>query len=660
MGDVVMKLWAKNNRLYLGNRRIGQVIINTFKQNDIGLFKSIDDVIDYSDNPLYDVDYNEVSRGLVITKKKFFELLSKGDSESLLNLPLYSKAYYPEWLIDDDNDYVDFDFIQVEGKLLIFADGDNVRVIGDFDDEASYYLLYYGLILNDEQVVKGINYAVDNNLNLRSVGHDSFMMLSNIAKLMRAGIISKIKSVRKDSGMFIITTSEGVFYVKDNFVTNDKDLLTDTVFPVKGGAVIRVDGTDYLAFDFNELKGEPVVFFEVNESSVPDSILDFIKPNLVHPDNLPVFIKYRGKKIYLNAHYSPLMNEVVAGNRRFKVRLAKGARIGGKPALVNVNGRLLIKVPIVLSFTGSTIDYYDIVDSFVRFNKLGHSNIVLDKLSSRVDVEKYKRIINSISRVGIISLLNKVNDGLYYKVVDLSLNEGVIYLMGVGELSLKGVMFGENGSRKLIIKDERGEYRSYKLVRVDNVFKRLYIGDNYKIKVTANKLSLNLISIIAQLQMIVNTVPLNFDIEVSDSVIKIVVGNKVYRFDTGSVRFDYIKNTFIIYRGKRPSSFVLPVEHEIVKSFVSLLVVDFTKGYGYWHLGNEFNEVKNSYVNYRFFNGKKLDSPLFLNGEFEIAGVKVRPSHYKELNGYKVLLSDLKGETIKVPIIKNRSLLSYF
>lgn len=654
-----MKLWARNNRLYLGNKRIGQVIINTFKQNNVGVYNDIDNLLDLSDNTLYDVDYNDVSRSLVITRKKFFELLKKGDVDSLLNLPLYSKAYYPEWLIDDDNDYVDFDFIQVEGKVLIFADEDRVRIIGELDDEASYYLLYYGLILSDEQVVNGINYAVKNNLGLRSVGDRSFMMLSNIVRLMRAGIITKIKSVRKESGMFIITTSEGVFYVKNDFVTNDNSLLNDDVFPIKGGSVVKVDGNSYLAFEFNDIAGEPPVFFEVNESGVHDSILDFIKPNLVHPDNPLVFIKYRGKKVYLNGHFSPLLNEVVVGDRRFKVKLAKGARIGGRPSLINIDGKLLIKVPIVLSFAGLTIDYYDTVDSLVRFNRLDHSNIVLEKLSSKLSIEKYRSIVDSISRVGIISLLNKVGEGLYYKVIDLSLNEGVIFLMGVGELSLKGVLFGENGSKRLIIKDEKGGYKSYKLVRVDNVFKRSYIGDNFRIRVTASRLNLKLLSVIAQLQMVVNTVPLNFDIEVSDSVVKMVVGNKIYRFDVDSIKFDYVKNTFIIYRGSKPSSFILPVEHEIVKSFVSLLVIDFTKRFGYWYLGNKFNENKNSFVNYRFFNGNKLDSPLFLNGEFEIAGVKIKPSNYRELDGFKVLLSDLIGETIKVPIIKNRSLLSY-
>lgn len=663
-----MKIWARKSRLYYGRTRIGQIIIHTFKSEDLPTYQQIEKLLNKNITKgglLYNTNFQKISRQLVIDKKRFKELLEQRDYKTLVSLPLYSKRYFPKWLLRDSLEPIDFDFIQVEGKALIYADGSDVKLIGEIDEETSYHLLYYGIIISTKQIIKGINYAIKNNQQLRNVGDKSFMMLSQLLNLMKAGFIKKIKDVTQNKGMFIIKTSEGVYYGTKTILTND-DVILNTNHPFKTGTIIKMLGNDYIALNYEFKENvKPLIFVETNKNSVMEEIEEILSKHRLHIENPLPFIKIGNKRIFLQGHLSILSSTITVDGKKFPVIIPRSIRIINKPKLKKIDGKWVITYKVEFSYQGTVKDYIDDVDSLIHAHNMEHEDLHFDKMSKKLDYSKYKKLIDKIAEAEFFGSFNLVTNGdthLWYKVSDTSLQDGVIYVLGYGKPNINGLLItNEIGESNLIIKTETGEYKTYKIVRLDNVFKREILGRNFIIRNKAKKPTIKIIRAVSQLIALASTIPANFEIEVTEETIKIIIDKrKLFTYSIQDFNVYLIKNTFMVYTGKPPRGFILPVEHEIVKNFVSALFINFNKLSGYWLLGSNINKDKHSFVNYYFFNGMKLDKPLFLQGEFEIAGVKIKPSNYYELNNeFSVLISDLHGETIKVPIIKNRSLLNY-
>lgn len=655
-----MKLWAKNNKLYYGHTRIGQVIIHRFKQEELPIYKEIDEQLN-KENMLYHTNFADISKQLIIDYDKFQELLKKQDWKTLTTLPLYNTKYYPKWLLPNLKP-VPFDFIQVEGKLLIYADKDQVKIIGELDEETSYYLLYYGIVISDNQVIQGINYAIKNNQNLRSIGEESFKILSQLTKLMKTGYINKIKKIKKEENNITIITDIGVFYGTTSILTNDNTILKQKHL-FKSGTIIKVAENNYIALDY-ELKTTPTVYIEMNKHSTTEEVQTLLTPNLLHPENPIPYIPIKQQKIYLQGHLSPLNSTIQINNKQYKVNLPKSIKITSKPTLKKINNKWLITYNIEYTLARLTTTYIDTIDSLINSQNITDKPLKFNKLSKKLTTTQYKTLIDKIAQAPLFQNFNKItnnNTHLYYKVNDLNFKDGLIYIMGYGNLNIKGTTIkNEYGEDNLIIKTETGDYKIYKIIRIDNIFKPKLTGKNYIINNTQNKLTIKTAQNLAQLLTLVNTIPLNYTIKTTEDTIKIVINKrKLFTYKQEDFNITNIKNTFIIYSGTPPKSFTLPIEHEIIKNFISAIFINFNKKEGNWFLGNPTNK-KPTFINYKYFNGTKTDKPLFTQGTFEITGVKIKPTNYQEQNNeYSVIITDLQGETIKIPIIKSRSLLTY-
>ena len=141
-----MNITAKDGKLFYSGKRIGQLIIPTFEDTPPELIQT---------PPKFTVQ--ELINRNIITKEKFAELLKK-EPQKLLFFPLYSKNLAKNNFINKvtEGTPIDFDFIQIEGKCLIYADGNEVKIIGKIDEKAKYYLMSRGIIL-DETLLQNVN-----------------------------------------------------------------------------------------------------------------------------------------------------------------------------------------------------------------------------------------------------------------------------------------------------------------------------------------------------------------------------------------------------------------------------------------------------------------------------------------------------------------------
>jgi len=134
------KLYAKGGKLYVNGKRIGQVIIPTFERIDDDSLIEIPSM-----NPTDIINKN------IITFEDFKKIMNSNDKRKLLFYPLYSKIFNENIFFSSriKGTPIPFDFIQVQGKVLIYADGDNVRIVGNIDEDVEYYLMTRGIMIGD-------------------------------------------------------------------------------------------------------------------------------------------------------------------------------------------------------------------------------------------------------------------------------------------------------------------------------------------------------------------------------------------------------------------------------------------------------------------------------------------------------------------------------
>jgi len=163
---------AKDGKLYISGKRIGQLIITTEIRPT-----NIEDVEDVN-------SFSELMNKNLVTKEEFFELVERKDYDKLLFTPLYSKTYSSIDFFKNnvEGSVIDFDFIQIQGICIIYADGDNVRIIPENVDMETvfYYLRTKGINISDRIYVDDVNIIQSNRelleKTLRSNGIDGELL----------------------------------------------------------------------------------------------------------------------------------------------------------------------------------------------------------------------------------------------------------------------------------------------------------------------------------------------------------------------------------------------------------------------------------------------------------------------------------------------------
>ncbi len=134
------KISAKGGQLYVNGKRVGQVIVPTFER-----------IPEYVKVEIPEMNPTDIINKNVITYEDFKEIIKSGDYYRLLYFPLYSKVFRGNKFFSSriKGTPIPFDFIQVQGKVLIYADGDDVRIIGEIDDDVEYYLMTRGIVIGN-------------------------------------------------------------------------------------------------------------------------------------------------------------------------------------------------------------------------------------------------------------------------------------------------------------------------------------------------------------------------------------------------------------------------------------------------------------------------------------------------------------------------------
>jgi len=238
---------AEGNKLFNNGKRVGQLIVSLPTQSsEVELFKLEGD----------DYNYIDLIRRTVIDKKEFYKLLEKGDYARFLNFPLYSLKYFKHEVFLQalkDKEPIDFDFIQVQGRLLMWAENGEVKKIGEIDKTVAYHLLNLGIDLGKEGTISGVQYSVEKSVPLPKRLSNDVILIYRILEQLYGDV--EIVDITES----LVVTSKGTFYRKGNVVSRDQALLD------------RVD-TENIEYGFvEEFNGEVVLkCFKLRSGCVVD------------------------------------------------------------------------------------------------------------------------------------------------------------------------------------------------------------------------------------------------------------------------------------------------------------------------------------------------------------------------------------------------------
>ena len=413
-------LRAENDRLYVKGereRRVGQMIIQHTEESSPPRF-------------VYDVplDRDILTEKLLIGYDDFVRILASGKYWPLLNLPLYSKAYYTGIPFENvKKKPIPFDFIQIQGRALIFANGDEVQLIGQIDDLASYLLVKHGLVLSTEILINAIRYATENNLPIPNVKHP---LVQAYIKLRERDENIKFESVTKEGNIYTVRTNIGYIYFDGKRLSNTmQGFKLVKKLPITEGFLER-EPYRWVLRSFT-LKDDAVVDFEIDEEG-----------------RVLPFLEVGGEKVYLDAKIS-LRDGQIISNEKQKVKFAKEyTHHGVHNFIVEEDG---IKVISVIEIDNQKVRVLEDAEAF--------------EMTDTLEFEDGAKILfgEVASRSPLLSTFNFLTDELKVAFFTLGKNSFIL-TYGSGKSSLKGVL--DKRKQHFLINDGLN-VRVYRVIRLD-------------------------------------------------------------------------------------------------------------------------------------------------------------------------------------------------